>query len=127
MTMSDGKYRYSITGTGVSFVQYRLSGSAGLVTGIVLRELLTGLATAGTVYVIDDDGETTYTSVSWADEDVALETAPITLTPSDTVASLDTPVDLPKAFTLGATLVVNVTAATGAFTLAGHVQIGNPR
>lgn len=120
------RLRYTITGTGTGFDQAHLTKNSGLLLGIVHRNGASSGATAATVYVVDDNGDTTFAAAP-ADEKIVYESAAgETMTASATAASLNEVFAEPIPFRGGLTVVANTTAGSGALDYAGEllVQMG---
>lgn len=126
---------FTIAGTGVQVKEAQIAPSSGTIgtlgTGrargrvrrIVIREAAGGLATSATFYLIHNNRVAVTSPSTEPDENVIVETAAVPLTASASVASLDSPISAQPAFQNSLLLVADVTAATGAWSLTGFIEI----
>lgn len=127
---------FTVSGTGVSVEEVAIlpkqdGGNAiggalrytGNIRRIVIREEAGGLATAATFYLVHNLRSSVTSPSTEPAENVVVVTSSVPLTASASAASLDSAISAEPAFTGSLLLVADVTAATGAWSLTGFVEV----
>lgn len=109
------------TNTTATYIRY-----SGRLLRFYVREPSGGTATAATFYFLNNSVRTgtkaTAPSTAAKDDYVAY-TSSVPITASATTPSLDTPFDAMPVFKDSLTLIIDVTAAAGAWTFQGYVEL----
>jgi hypothetical protein len=116
---------FSVSGTGAEAQSVELFGNpqSGRVRRIVLRQDAGGGATTGDLYLFTDNFEPTSSPSTDDQTKAVVVVSGVALTASASAVSLDTPISAEPAFKSTLTLVADVTAGAGAWTLVGYVEV----
>lgn len=135
--LSGGCIFFSVSGTGAQVKETQIlpQAAAGIINAlgtnryggrvrrIVIREAVGGGATAANFYLIHRNRVTVTAPASEPAENIIVVASAVVLTASASAASLDSPISAEPAFQDSLLLVAEVTAAVGAWTILGFVEV----